>query len=257
MPKLLSPDAELVTMRTYGICRKCKVKHELGGINPTIFGQAAFDWQHRHAECERESPGSIEFVTDRRNIPKGFDDRIYNAAGIGPQWLDWQSNANITIVYLADAAITMDLSALASSSTFVAGRESSSITNSSNYLDCKISGRFYSGTSPTAPGETRLYAVEQCEDTPTWPDVFDGTDSAETVSNTNILDSLPLLWTGTVSTSSNILYPVIGALTMAQCFGVMPQAFVLFFTHYHTAALKTDAGNTNSFYRQFIQAAVA
>jgi hypothetical protein len=256
MTKLLSPDAELVTMRTFGICRKCKVKHELGGINPTVFGQAAFDWQYRHRQCELESPGSIEFVTDRREFPKGFDDRIYNEAGRGPQWLDWKSNANVTTVYVADAAITMDLSALASSSTFVAGRESTSVSNSSNYLDCNITGRFISGTTPTAPGETRLYAVAPYEDTPAWPDVFDGTDSAETVTNTNIVDSLPLLWSGTVSTTSNVTYPVIGALTLAQCFGVMPKAFVLFFTHFHTAALKTDAGNTNSFNYQFIQAAV-
>jgi len=256
MQSLISPDIELVTMRTFGICRRCKVKHELGGINPSIFGQAAFDWQYRHRECELELPGAVEFVTDRRHFPKGFDDAVYMDSGVGPQWLDWSPNANVTMVYVADAAITMDLSALASSSTFVAGRESTSVSNSSNYMDCNITGRFISGTTPTAPGETRLYIVTPYEDTPAWPDVFDGTDSAETVTNTNILDAMPIIWSGTVSTSTNVTYPVVSALTLAQAMGVMPKAFGLFFSHYHTAALKTDAGNTNSFNYQFIQAAV-
>lgn len=252
-----SPDSNLVKMKVLGICRKCKHHHLVEGITPDLFGQAAFDWQYRHRLCELEHPGSIEFLSINRRFPKGFDDRIFNDRGIGPQWMEWKENANVTIVYIADAAITMDLSALASSSTFAAGRESTSISNSSNYLDCKITGRFISGTTPTAPGETRLYYVPPYEDTPSWPDVFDGTDSAETVTNTNILDTLVLGWSGTVSTSTNITYPVVSAMSLAQAFGICPKAFVLFFTHYHTAALKTDAGNTNSFNYQFIQAAIA
>lgn len=257
MTTLISPDVGLVNMKVVGICRKCKKYHKVEGINPQTFGQAAFDWEFRHRLCELESPGSVEFLSDKRQFPKGFNDKVYEQAGKGPQWLDWKENANVTIVYLADAALTIDLSALASSSTFVAGRESTSVSNSSNYLDCKISGTFISGTTPTAPGETRLYVIDQYEDTPAWPDVFDGTDSAETVTNTNILDSLPMIWSGTVSTTSNVTYPIIGALTLAQCYGIMPQAFAVFFTHYHTAALKTDANNTNKLYRQFIQAAVS
>lgn len=256
MSIIISEDIKLVKMQVIGICRKCKKYHKVEGVTPQTFGQAAFDWEFRHRLCELEKPGSVEFLSQRRKFPKGFNDKIYESKGIGPEWLDWHENANVTIVYLADAAITMDLTSLGSSTTFVAGRESSSISNSSNYLDCNITGRFISGTTPTAPGETRLYAVAPYEDTPAWPDVFDGTDSAETLTNTNILDSLPLLWSGTVSTTTNVTYPVTGALTLAQCFGIIPKAFVLYFTHYHTASLKTDAGNTNSFYYQFIQAAV-
>ena len=152
---------------------------------------------------------------------------------------------------------TLDLSELASSATFVAGRESSSVANSSNYLDCRISGKFISGTTPTAPAEARLYLITPTEDTPAWPDVFDGTDSAETVTNTNILDTLPLIWSGTASTTSNVTYPIVNAITLAQAIGVMPKNFALFFAHAHTAALKTDAANTNSLFYQFIQAAVA
>lgn len=253
---LKSPDQNLVAMKAMGICRRCKHYHKIEGITPDLFGRAAFDWQHRHRLCELEKPGSVEFVSPSRIMPRGFDDRVFNQAGFAPQWMDWKQNANVTIVYIADAAVTMDLSALAASATFVAGRESSSISNSSNYLDCNVTGKFISGTTPTAPAEHRIYYVQPTEDSPTWPDVFDGTDSAETVTNTNILDTLLRAWSGTASTTSNVTYPVISALTLAQAFGFCPKAFSLFFSHAHTAALKTDAGNTNSFNYQFIQAAV-
>lgn len=257
-----SPDTPKIELELVGLCRKClihgkPVRHRCRGHNPELLGKAAFDWMHRHERCEQEHPGSVEFHTPRRRMPKGFDDRRFNETGIAPQWMDWDENASITISYIADATVTMDLSALAASSTFVAGRESSKVTNSSNYLDCRISGNYISGTTPTAPAETRLYYVTPTEDTPTWPDVFDGTDSAETVTNTQILDTLPLAWSGLVSASSNVTYAVVSALTLAQAIGFCPKDFVLFFTHAHTAALKTDAGNTNSFNYQFVQAAVA
>lgn len=252
---LKSPDNHLVTIKLLGICRKCRHHHRIEAA-PDALGRLAFDWQHKHRLCELESPGSVEFLSTERLIPKGFDDRVFEAAGIGPQWLDWKHNADVKLSYAADAAITMDLSALASSSTFVAGRESSSVSNSSNYLDMRITGTYISGTTPTTPAESRLYLVTPYEDGPTWPDVFDGTDSAETITNTNILDSLPLIWSGTVSSTSNVTYPIVGALTLAAAIGFCPKQFALFFTHAHTAALKTDAGNTNSLYYQGLYATV-
>lgn len=255
MNLLKSPDNGLVKIRVFGICRRCKHYHPVEAV-PDLFGRLAFDWQYKHAACELEAPGSVEFLSPQRFIPKGFDDRIFEAAGRGPQWLDWKANADVKISYVADAAFTMDLSALAASATWVAGRESTWIANSSNYLDFRISGSFISGTTPTAPAEHRLYYLSATEDTPTYPDVFDGTDSAETLTNTNIRDSLIIGWSGTVSATSNVTYPCISALTMAQAFGVCPKNFGLFFTHAHTAALKTDAGNTNSFNYQGIYATV-
>jgi hypothetical protein len=253
---LKSPDNADVGIAVVGICRRCKHHHEIK-TSPDLFGRLAFDWEHKHRLCELELPGSVEFLSPARFIPRGFDDRAFEAAGEGPQWLGWKHNADVKISFVADAAITMDLSALASSSTFVAGRESTAVANSSNYLDYEITGSFISGTTPTAPAEARLYCIRAIEDTPTWPDVFDGTDSAETVTNVNILASLPLIWSGTASASSNITYPVVNAMTLAQAFGVVPKNWTLFFTHVHTAALKTDAANTNSFVHRASYATVA
>jgi hypothetical protein len=255
MTILKSPDNKLVRIAVLGICRICKHYHPVEST-PDLFGGLAFDWLTKHERCEQEHPGSVEFLSRNRLIPKGFDDRVFEQAGIGPQWLDWKPNADAKLSYVADAAITMDLSALAASSTWVAGRESTWITNSNNYLDYRISGTFISGTTPTAPAEHRLYYLSATEDTPTYPDVFDGTDSAETITNTNIRDSLVIGFSGTASASSNITYPIVSALTLGQAFGVCPKHWGLFFAHAHTAALKTDAGNTNSLFQQGLYATI-
>lgn len=252
---LKSPDNDLVRIKAIGICRRCKHYHPVEAV-PDLFGRLAFDWEYKHRQCELEIPGSVEFLSPSRFIPRGFDDRVFEDAGLGPQWLDWKANADVKVSYVADAAFTMDLSALTTSATFISGRESTWITNSSNYLDYRISGTFISGTTPTAPAEHRLYYLSATEDTPTYPDVFDGTDSVETTI-ANIRDSLVIGWSGTASTTTNVTYPCVSALTMAQAFGVCPKHFGLFFTHAHTAALKTDAANTNSFFYQGIYATVA
>jgi hypothetical protein len=226
-------------------------------VPPDLFGSAAFDWEYKHQRCEQESPGSVEFISPRRVFPRGFDDGVFEAVGHAPQWMDWKHNSDVKLSYVADAAYTLDLSALAASSTLVAGRESSSVANSSNYLDIRVSGSFISGTTPTAGGEARLCYVAPIEDTPTWPDVFDGTDSAETITNTAILDKLPIGWSGNYSTSSNITYPIVGALTLAQAFGFVPSHHVLYFAHSMTAALKTDANNTNQIFYKPVYATVA
>lgn len=253
---LKSPDNPLVEISVVGICRRCKRYHPVKAT-PDRFGALAFDWFYKHASCDAEHPGSVEFLSPQRFIPRGFDDRVFEDAGQGPQWLDWKHNSDVKISYVADAAITMDLSALAASATFVAGRESTWITNSSNYLDYRISGNYISGTTPTAPAETRLYYLSATEDTPAYPDVFDGTDSAETITNSNIRDTLVLGWSGTASATSNVTYPIVSAITLAQAFGICPKHWGLFFTHAHTAALKTDAGNTNSLNQQGIYATIA
>lgn len=244
---LKSPDESLVQVHLTAICRRCKHFHDIVAT-PLRIGPEAFNWETKHHHCELESPGSVEFFTPRRIFPKGFDDSPFERAGIGPQWLDWRHNADLKIAYAADVAFTLDLSALAASATWVAGRESTSVDNTSNkYLDYKISGKFISGTSPTS-GEARLYYVQPQEDTPTWPDVFDGTGSAETVTNSQILDRLLSGWSGGNSTTTNVTYPIISALSLAQAFGIVPHHFLVFFSHSQVAALKTDAGNTDSIF---------
>lgn len=228
-------------------CHTCKHRHKID-VHPDEFGSATMQWEYKHRGHD------FEFLSPSRTIEKNFDDLIYNQAGRGPWWLDYKHNADIKMAYAADAAFTIDLANLSSSSTWVAGREATSVDNTSNkYLDYFITGKFVSGTSPTS-GEARIYAIMPQEDTPTWPDVFDGTDSAETVTNTSILDRLPLIWTGGNSTTTNVTYPIINALTLAQVFGICPYMFTIFFTHSQVAALYNNAANTNQIFYKGVYA---
>lgn len=159
--------------------------------------------------------------------------------------------ATVKIAYSSNTTITMDLSALGSSSTFVAGRESTQVDNTSNlYVDAIVSGRFIVGTTPTLPCQLNVYVWGADTSLATTAiDVLDGTDSAETLTNTTVLTnalklgaSCPIL----VNTS-NTTYDI-APFSVAQLFGgIMPKFWGLYVSHNQTAALKTDAGNTNSF----------
>lgn len=235
--RLTSPDNHLVRVRVEAICHDCRHRHKID-VLPDHFGRAAFDWETKHRGHR------LEFLSPERFIPRGFDDQIFEQAGQAPWWLDYKHNADIKLAYAADAQMTITLASLASSSTFVAGQEATSVTNGSNkYLDYEITGKVTTGTTPTVDTEIRLYGIKPTNDTPTWPDVFDGTDSAETVTNAQIVAALPLLWSTRVSATSNIGYPIISALTLAQLWGVVPDNWTVFVTHNTVAALHATGGN--------------
>lgn len=146
--------------------------------------------------------------------------------------------------YAASAAVTISLASLASSATFVAGRESTLVDNTSNkYLDYQLSGKITTGTTPTVNTEIRVYVVGIMEDS-TWPDVFDGTDSPETVTSTYILDGLCALAARLqVSASSDIAYPLRNISVRALFGGVLPKKFVVFVSHNTVVALNATGGN--------------
>lgn len=242
MNAIKSSDINRVQIRLDAFCHRCKHRHPIH-TDPDHFGKEVFDWRYKHLACENEFPGSIELLSPHRRIPKGFDDRVHEQTGVAPWWLEYKENADIKVAYAADAQVTLTLASLASSSTWVAGRESSSVDNSSNkYLDYEVTGKITTGTTPTV-GEIRLYAIKPINDTPTWPDVFDGTDSDETVTNTAILDKIPILWSGSNSTSSNISYPIISAISIAQLWGFIPSLFGFFVSHSTVAALNSTGSN--------------
>jgi hypothetical protein len=158
--------------------------------------------------------------------------------------------ATSTVNYSSNTSITMDLAGLASSTTFVAGRESSQIDNTTNkYVDCIVSGFVSVGTTPTASKSIVVYLWGADTSLATTPiDVLDGTDSAETLTNTGILASLK--WGATVSVTaatSDVAYPVLPFSVASRFGGVMPKFWGLFVAHDTVAALRNTAVNTNSF----------
>lgn len=152
--------------------------------------------------------------------------------------------ADVKTAYGSSSAITITLASLASDTNFLAGRESTEIDNTTNkYLDYLLAGKITSGTTPTASKEIRVYVAALLDDS-TWGDVFDGTDSNETVTNSGIRDSY-LKWACTIvpSTTSDIAYPF-GPISVRALFGgAMPKKFVVFVVHNTVAALNATGGN--------------
>lgn len=156
--------------------------------------------------------------------------------------------ANVKIEYAASSAITITLASLATSATFVAGRESTLIDNASNkYLDYILSGKITTGTTPTVNTEIRVYVVGIMDDS-TWPDVFDGTDSAETVTNAFILDGLCALAARLqVSATSDVGYFIRNVSVAALFGGALPKKFVVFVSHNTAVNLNATGGNHTLF----------
>lgn len=153
------------------------------------------------------------------------------------------ASGDIKEAYAASSNQTVtNLHSLATSSTFLAGWESGLIDNTTNlYLDYSVTAKITVGAAPTA-GEIRIYLVEMLDDS-TWPDVFDGTESAETVTSTEIRDAICLLAasTATTSTASRVYY--LDCPSVKSVFGgKTPAKFVVFITH-NTVQAIAASGN--------------
>lgn len=154
-----------------------------------------------------------------------------------------------TINYAANAAITMDLANLATSSTFVAGRESNQIDNTSNkYIDALVSGKISVGTTPTANTTIAVYVWGADTSLATTAiDVLDGTDSAETLTNIGILGALKLGAAIAVpANTSDVAYEVLPFSVASLFGGVMPKFWGLYVAHNTAVNLRNTAVNTNS-----------
>lgn len=148
------------------------------------------------------------------------------------------------LAYAASSDLTITLASLASSSDLLTGRESTLVDNSSLvYLDYLLGGYLTTGTSPTNATRIVIGVVGMLNDTE-WPDVFDGTDSGETVTSDAIRNAIVrTLADITVSNTSNRTYPF-GPLSVAAAFGgIVPRKFVIFAAHSTGVALNSTAGN--------------
>jgi len=149
----------------------------------------------------------------------------------------------ITITYSANTAITFDISSLGTSSTFVAGRESTEIDNTSNlYVDAivnidQITG--HASTAPTIGQVIRLYLWGSDTSLGTTPiDVLDGVDSAETLTHVGVLNSLILAREAAVTVATaGLVYPMMPFSVASFFGGALPKFWGLFLAHNHTGAL--------------------
>lgn len=152
--------------------------------------------------------------------------------------------ADIKDKYAAAATITISLASLATSSSKLAGQESNSVDNTSNvYIDALVSGKIRTGTSPTAGKTIEVWVYSNISDTPTYPDVFDGSDSAETITSDGVkFGCLKLMKSITIESTSARDY-FIANESVAQLFGFMPKYWGLFVTHDTGVNLDSTSGN--------------
>lgn len=183
---------------------------------------------------------------------------LYTSASVWAKLLLEEAGASgdVKLAYAASSSVTVtNLHSLASSSTFVAGWESGEVDNSTNlYVDYIVNAKIVVAASGLSAGEIRLYLVAELEDA-TWPDVFDGTESTETVTDTEIRDAICRLGaaTATDTTASRTYY--LNCPSIAAVFGgTVPRKFVVFVTHSTGAAL---AASGNAVYTKGVYATVA
>jgi hypothetical protein len=152
---------------------------------------------------------------------------------------------DIKTQYAADVQLTITLASLASSTSLTVGRESGSVDNTTNkYTGYFLSGKITTGTSPTTAKSIEIWVVPVSNDTPTWPDVFDGTDSGETITSREILASCArLAHVIATDATSDRPYPF-HAGNIARLFGgAMPDRFVVFVVHDTAVNLNSTGGN--------------
>ncbi len=157
--------------------------------------------------------------------------------------------ATSTINYSSNTVITITCSALAASPTFITGRESNEIDNTTNkYIDAIVQGSFTVGTTPAITGGLAVYvwgADTSAASTALGP--FDGVDSDESPTTTNLgMLKLGAFAPVLVNTSDTKYW--IPPFSVASLFGgIMPKFWGIYVSHNMTAALKTDSANNNSF----------
>ena len=160
--------------------------------------------------------------------------------------------ADILIKYpsTSSVALTIDLSSLASGSSgvYTAGRESTAVDNTSNTdVDHLLSGKIRAGTSPTASRFINVYVyanISSSGGTPTYPDVLDGTDSAETFTSANVMNAAVKLAASMVTDNTSDRDYYFGPISVASLFGgVLPKFWGVFVAHDSAVALNSTSGN--------------
>ena len=147
--------------------------------------------------------------------------------------------------YDTPGTITITLASLATSADRTAGRESTAISNATTlYTDVLVSGKITTGTSPTASRQIDIWVYAAHDTTPTYMDVLDGTDSAETFTSANVRNgAVRLLAVLRVDSTSDRTYWLAPTSVASLFGGVMPRTWGLFIAHDSAVNLNATGSN--------------
>lgn len=142
-------------------------------------------------------------------------------------------------------ALTITLTGLATSSTLVAGRESTAVDNTTNVdEDHLVSGKITVGTSPTG-GRIEVWAyapISVASGTPTYGKVT-GSDAAVTFDSRNqVLSAMRALWSTGVDTTSDRTY-FMPPTSVRAAFGEVPSDWGIVVIHSSGVNLNATASN--------------
>lgn len=154
--------------------------------------------------------------------------------------------ATASPVYGTPTAMTITLASLATSSTLVAGRESTAIDqkDSTDAIDVLVGGKVTTGTSPTAARQIEVWLYGSYDDTE-FSGSATGSDAALTPVEKSLLQLLTMIPTSNVSdTAYNF-----GPFSVAQAFGgVIPVQWGVWITHSTGVNLNSTGSNHEVYY---------
>jgi hypothetical protein len=154
--------------------------------------------------------------------------------------------------YVASATVfgATSLDSLAASATWLAGRSSALIDNTTTkYVDAYLTGKFKAVTGSPTAGVIQVWVGSLLDDTPTYPDTYAGADAAMTWTNADIRNSgakqAVSIATGT---GSGVVYPF-APVSIASLFqGIMPKKWWAWVTHSMVTTLNATANAGGQLY---------
>lgn len=223
------------------LCMDCGLFHKLpdGAIGAALASA--------HGFAERHPGHRVHFAPTIDGLPS-------LPQGLG----DWRGNADVKQALGSWAAFTITLASLATDANLLTGRESTAVANTSNlYLDYLIAGKVTVGTTPTTATRIEVWGYGEIG-TSTYPDVMDGTDSAETVTSAGIKNvALKLISILDVDSATSDRGYFFGPQSLAASFsGIIPPNFGTFVTHNSGVNLNATGGNHFINYRGVFQTVV-
>lgn len=146
-----------------------------------------------------------------------------------------------SVAYGTSTAMTITLTSLASSSTLVAGRESTVVDNTGTLaIDYLVGGKIRAGAGTPIAGQIEVWAAGSYDGT-TFAGIVGAGDAALTL--TNEKPRMSLLDIIAVDTTASHTYEF-GPKSIAQAFGgVVPKKWGVFVTHNMSATLSATAAD--------------
>lgn len=158
----------------------------------------------------------------------------------------------LSINYSVNTAITMDISSLAASGSFLSGVESTEINNTVTlYRDAivNVDGIVAGATLPVVGQMIQLYVWGAHVSLGAAPiDALDGLASVETLSHASVLQSLKYVAAPAVTVATASLSYFIQPFSVASFFGgSMPKFWGLYLAHNHAGALAATQASKFTF----------